>query len=56
MNGEKIKTFSEYKKAFINRASLIDRVKPYMGKDIIKVFTGLTKGWEKLFNFSGSAS
>lgn len=40
MNGDKIKTFSEYKKAFINRASLIDRVKPYMGKDIIKVFTG----------------
>lgn len=40
MNIEKIKTFSEYKKACINRASLINRVKPYMGKDIIKVFTG----------------
>ena len=40
MNDEKIKTYNAYKKAFINRPSLIARVKPYMGKDIIKVFTG----------------
>jgi uncharacterized protein len=40
MNFEKIKTFSQYKKPYTNRPSLINRVKPYIGKDIIKVFTG----------------
>jgi uncharacterized protein len=40
MNYEKIKTFNEYKKPYISRPSLIGRVKPYIGKDIIKVFTG----------------
>ncbi len=40
MNEEKIRSFNDYKKAFIERPSLIDRVKPYIGKDIIKVFTG----------------
>lgn len=40
MNYENIKTFNAYKKAFIDRPSLIAKVKPYIGKDIIKVFTG----------------
>ena len=40
MNEEKIRSFNDYKKAFIERPSLIDSVKPYIGKDIIKVFTG----------------
>lgn len=40
MNLEKIKAFNEYKKPCINRESLVARVKPYIGKDIIKVFTG----------------
>lgn len=40
MDYKKIKTFEEYKKPTISRPSLIARVKPYIGKDIIKVFTG----------------
>lgn len=35
-----IKTFSEYKKPYIKRQRLIDRVLPFIGKDIIKIFTG----------------
>lgn len=40
MNTDHIKTFSEYKKPYIKRQQLIERVSPFVGKDIIKIFTG----------------
>jgi uncharacterized protein len=40
MNETFIKPFAEYAKPFISRNSLINRVRPFVGKDIIKVFTG----------------
>jgi len=40
MNADRIKTFSEYKKPYIKRQQLIERVSPFIGKDIIKIYTG----------------
>jgi len=40
MNETLNKSFSDYAKPFISRNGLINRVKPFIGKDIIKVFTG----------------
>lgn len=40
MNTENIKTFNEYKKPYIKRQQLIERVSSFIGKDIIKIFTG----------------
>jgi uncharacterized protein len=40
MNTGNIRTFSEYKKPYIKRQQLIKRVSPFIGKDIIKIFTG----------------
>lgn len=40
MNTDRIKTFSEYKKPYIKRQQLIEKVSPFVGKDIIKIFTG----------------
>lgn len=40
MNEASIKPFADYAKPFISRNSLINRVRPFVGKDIIKVFTG----------------
>ncbi|HPE58268.1 MAG TPA: ATP-binding protein [Bacteroidales bacterium] len=40
MNTDSIKTFSEYKKPYIKRQQLIEKVSPFIGKDIIKIFTG----------------
>ncbi len=40
MNADSIKTFSDYKKPYIKRQQLISRVSPFIGKDIIKIFTG----------------
>lgn len=40
MNVINIKSFSDYKKPYIKRQQLIERVSPFVGKDIIKIFTG----------------
>jgi uncharacterized protein len=40
MNTENIKSFNEYKKPYIKRPQLIERISPFIGKDIIKIFTG----------------
>ncbi len=40
MNSDRIGVFDEYKKPYIKRPHLVDKLKPYIGKDIIKVFTG----------------
>jgi uncharacterized protein len=40
MNVTNIKSFSEYKKPYIKRQQIIKRVSPFVGKDIIKIFTG----------------